>query len=156
MSGLISGLVGIQTQAAQPCVYAYSSSNDMDVTGDGALHTVDFDTEIFDQNADQNGDTFTAPVTGRYLVTTTVKIQGMTTDFSSRRLNIILSNRTIVPILIFGGAHAEITDTIGWAGVVDMDSTDTLSIVIRADGAARIGDVMSGEFSTFVSVALIA
>jgi hypothetical protein len=87
---------------------------------------------------------------------TTVKLQGMTTDFSSRRLNIILSNRTIVPIWIYGGAHTLITDTIGWAGVVDMDSADTFTIGVRADGAARIGDVVSGEFATFVSVALIA
>jgi hypothetical protein len=155
-TGIAISANGEVTMAAQPCVYAYSSSDDSNVTGDGTLFTVDFDTEIFDQNADLSGDTFTAPVTGRYLVMTTVKLQGMTTDFSSRRLNIILSNRTIVPIWIYGGAHTLITDTIGWAGVVDMDSADTFTIGVRADGAARIGDVVSGEFATFVSVALIA
>ena len=57
------------TQPAQPAFSAYFSSTASNVTGDGTIYYIVYDTELFDQNSDYNSGTgdFTAPVTGKYV-----------------------------------------------------------------------------------------
>lgn len=59
---------GITRSAHQPAFLAYLNTSVVDVTGDGTIYTVIFDTEPYDQGANFNlgTSTFTAPVTGRY------------------------------------------------------------------------------------------
>ena len=58
---------GAVTKPSQPAFLVTLASKQSNVAVNSAV-TVDFDTEIFDQNADFNlgANTFTAPVTGRY------------------------------------------------------------------------------------------
>jgi len=64
-TGIAISANGEVTMAAQPAFLAFNSASDNNVTGAGTVATLDFDTEVFDQNADFASDTFTAPVTGR-------------------------------------------------------------------------------------------
>ena len=50
--------------------------------------------DSFDQNADMSNGTFTAPVTGKYLVCINVEFQGVDTNHSSGVFYIVTSNRT--------------------------------------------------------------
>ncbi len=63
-------------------------------------HTVTFDEEIFDQNADYNNSTytFTAPVTGRYYLNVQLRIDDLDIDVDFYELQIVTSNRTYIAI----------------------------------------------------------
>ena len=56
------------TTPSQPAFNAYMGSTASNVTGDGTLYAIAFDTELYDVGSDYNTGTytFTAPVTGRY------------------------------------------------------------------------------------------
>ena len=57
------------TMPSQPAFYAQSVTKQTNVTGDGTVVTVAYNSEILDQNADYNPGTytFTAPVDGEYV-----------------------------------------------------------------------------------------
>lgn len=76
MSALDTGEI---TMPLQPLFSAYKSSATSNVTGDATAYQVVFDTEISDPGADYNNATgvFTAPVTGKYLLSTTVMGTGI-------------------------------------------------------------------------------
>jgi hypothetical protein len=156
MSGLVSGLVGIQTMAAQPCVLAHNSSQDDNVTGSGTAYTLDLDTEIFDQNADFAADTFTAPVTGRYLVLAQCDYQGIAADPTAQNnFKIITSNRTYDQIA--ETVETDDNSAVRTQSIVDMDASDTLTITIAISGqASDLIDVRAGTTSTRLSVCLLA
>ncbi len=59
----------------------------------GAVATVDFNTEIFDQSGDFAADTFTAPATGKYLLMTQVQVFDLTSAMVIFELKIVTSNR---------------------------------------------------------------
>lgn len=57
----------VMTNTSQPCFLAYNANTATDVTGDGTVYTCQFDTESFDNANNFATNTFTAPVTGRYM-----------------------------------------------------------------------------------------
>lgn len=154
-TGIAISANGEVTMAAQPAV-AVSANAQSNVTGDGATHTVLWANEIFDQNSDFASPTFTAPVTGRYLVTVFVGTQGITTASTSRVINLLTSNRNYQRIVndIPSGVNAT-SETIGISILADMDAADTFTVSIRASGeSSDVVDVAGGE-RTHLSVVLV-
>ena len=156
MSGLVSGLIGTHTQAAQPCVLARNSGTDTDQTGAGTAVTVDFDTVIFDQGGDFASDTFTAPVTGRYLVSTVVTFDNFASGATVCRIRAIADNTTITlasrnPVGLTGAG-----DALGLSGsiIVDMDASDTVTINAQLSGQSA--DDTSITDASSVSILLVA
>src|ERR1044071_6558351 len=80
-------------QPLQPSFLVTNSSGPLNVTGDGTTYTVPWPNEITDQNGDFSSDTFTAPVTGQYLLSVCVSVQDVTAAHTGRNLKIITSNR---------------------------------------------------------------
>ena len=90
------------TSSSQSSVQARPAAQITDVTGDattyysyqgnGASGSTTY-TEIFDQNADFSNGTFTAPVTGKYLVCINVELDDVQANHSSGVFYIITSNR---------------------------------------------------------------
>lgn len=103
----------------QPGFLAYNSVTDSNITS-GA--TIEFDTEVYDESGDFNNttDTFTAPVTGRYLLC----VSAESTDHSGDTLtfNLVTSNRTYQ--LQFGSGSAQ----AGRCVIADMDAADTAHV----------------------------
>jgi len=160
-TGITISANGEVLMAAQPAVFANNSADDSNVTGNGTAATVDFDQEIFDQNADFASDTFTAPVTGRYYVSSQVWVSGITTATTSMFLKAVASNRTIVL------AHFNTDSTncpfvsyvLKGGTYIDMDASDTLYITVTSNGESGdvhdIGTSASGV-STTVGISLEA
>ena len=127
---------GEATNAEQPCFLAYNSVTDSSVTGNGATVTVDFDTEVIDQGANFTTDTFTAPVTGRYLLSTNVRYIGATKGtVDSAVLLIVTSNRSYRAGSLDTddlAADEIITLTV----VADMDASDTVTVTLQVNGEA--------------------
>ena len=156
MSGLVSGLVGIQTQAAQPAVLAHNSAQDSNVTGNGTAYTLDLDTEIFDQNNDFASDTFTAPITGRYLISANCKMYGNTTAAAYANINLNCTSRTLNNQFHHNGDNNTSLSVLG-SFIVDMDAGDTCGIIVSMNGeSSPVVDVSGAGVETQISVCLLA
>lgn len=130
------------TMPSQPAFLAYLATTDNNVTGAGGVYTLGSGnalTEVYDQNSDFNTNgTFTAPVTGKYLLTFQATIINLT-QATSIQANIITSNRTYSS---FRSCNATAgTLVLNIAVVADMDATDTATYTIIVTGeAGNIGD----------------
>jgi hypothetical protein len=156
-TGIAISANGEVTMAAQPCVLAYNSVTDSNVTGAGSNTTIDFDTEVFDQNGDFASDAFTAPIAGRYGFFVNVRVDGVTSSMNASAFNIVASNRT------FSTERGHGEDSNGrvnmWiSAIVDMDAADTVTIFVQNSGES--GDVhdIAGDSNprTFISVVKVA
>lgn len=120
----------------QPAFFATHTVAQDNVTGNGATPTVNFTTEIFDQNNDYDGtNTFTAPVTGRYVFFARANVSSIDATGTSAVSIINTSNRQIYGDAVNAGAARSISATnyiFTCHCIVDMDAADTctFSLVI--------------------------
>lgn len=135
-------LPGNPRASTKACFLAYNGSLRSNVTGDGTLYSVPFDTEVFDQGGDFSGSSFTAPVTGRYLFTCMVATSD-TAAGNKCGLFLVTSNRTYATEV---WPTSNVYHTISM--VVDMDAGDTASVQFKASGGSLVVDVKSDETVT--------
>ena len=115
------------------------------VTGDGTVYTFTGSstwTEIFDQNSDFADGTFTAPVTGKYLLTLRLTLTGVDSNHTSSIIYLDTSNRSYLHT--DNPANSRQTSlggyTITIAQIADMDASDTSSIRIQVmNGSKYVG-----------------
>ena len=132
------------TMPLQPAFAARLASGQTNVTGNGTVAAINFDTEIFDQGADFASNTFTAPVTGRYALHVSVGLKGITTAATALEINLVTSNRTwLLAKQVLNSQAGEITPT--GSRLVDMDAGDTATVSATVSGeASNVVDVDSG------------
>tara|TARA_Y100000310_G_C20701853_1_gene830724 strand:+ start:393 stop:1964 length:1572 start_codon:yes stop_codon:yes gene_type:complete len=142
------------TSTSQPAFLAHNSSIDSNVTGAGTAATVDFDTEIFDQGSNFASDTFTAPVTGRYLLSTSVRYSGGSGASTSTFIFFISSNRIYERLKL---PAAISSDGLNLSAVIDMDANDTVFVRLIVNGeASNVIDINGGAvLDTFFSGCLL-
>jgi len=112
---------------------------------------IEFGTEIFDQNADFNTSThtFTAPVTGRYLMCLSMRMDSVDADMNYCRFKIETSNRSydanIIDPGVFNGdpTYWNFQTTV----LADMDASDTAVIKWNYSGGTNQADTSTD--STF-------
>jgi hypothetical protein len=148
MSGLVSGLVGTQTKAGQPAFLTYVGSTISNQTGDATSYTIVWDTELFDQNADVSGATFTAPVTGKYLLTASIALGGVASgDHDDLKFAFVTSDNEIVsymkPNSNIPGTTSYVCYTV--SHLIDMDAADTAYVAIVVRGGAKTVDVVGSS-----------
>jgi len=159
-TGIAISANGEVTMAAQPAVAAFNSVTEANVTGTASgFVTVDFNTEIYDQNEDFLNDTFTAPVTGRYLILAQIAVGGVTADASS------CAFRTAGT-----GNRVWFTDWGDWGNgplgttytnkhmIADMDANDNIRMTIEVAGeSSDIVDILGySSPETHISICLLA
>ena len=145
---------GHVTKPLQPAVHAYSSSAQNDIAN--GIVTIQLDAEVYDVNADFNTSnyTFTAPVTGKYLVSSNVDLTDI--DSATQWLYgalIVTSNRNYYASLIDPRSmHADSNQSFSSSTLVDMDANDTLVLKVRssAHGAAQMNVVTNETYMTIV------
>ncbi len=139
---------------AQPAFLAYNSANDDNVTGDGTTVTIDFDTEIFDQDSNFSADTFTSPVTGKVHFDACLLLQQVA-SVNTCQIDIVTSNRTYK----YGNTGTSFVGNMPMALSVlaDMDAGDTAFCQITVSGGTKIVDVYgASDQRTFFSGILLA
>lgn len=154
---------GERTMPLQPAVSAYLGTSDSNVTGDGTTYTFGSGnalTEIFDQNNDfATSGTFTAPVTGRYLIILSFRIlPSLTSSHTSLVSNIVTSNRTYLCNYINPYAKASSSGylSINNAVLADMDSSDTATFTLAISGGSKVVDIQgAASFCSFVNIYLV-
>jgi len=116
--------------------------------------TITFDTERFDVNGDFASNVFTAPVTGKYLITFCVSASPVDYDATYNRVKLVTSNRNYS----FGirGSQTWTANpnyhSFEGALLVDMDASDTAKLEWSQAGGQSIGGVFD---STNLSIVLV-
>ena len=129
---VVSGNLTLPTHSA---FLAFNTSQDADVTGNSTETTADFDSEVYDQGADYASDTFTAPVTGRYLLATSCQMSGLTSAADLARLRINTSNRIYVASWDRTNNMPSLMN-MALSTIADMDASDTATVSIQVNGEA--------------------
>jgi len=115
--------------------------------------TVTFATEVFDQNADFASNTFTAPVTGRYLLNTVIYCTSLDLDSRYYQLNLTTSNRTYYDVISPPPHDSDIEfHCFSCTVLADMDANDTATVVFNlpSDGAAQMDIQSDSHFSGYL------
>jgi len=142
---------GIVTNSTQPCFLVRNSSDQSNLTTNGGLITVVFDTEVFDQNADFASNTFTAPVTGRYLFTYNVNLAQVDADHTILALTLSTSNNAFTnnPIVSPTSFDADMGElALNGAIICDMDANDTALVKIAMEGGSSQTDIKANGVRT--------
>lgn len=111
----------------KPLQSAFHVKPSADQTNIANADTIVFDEERFDQNGDFSSNTFTAPVTGKYNLSFSVRIDNVDSDATFTRVILRVSNRDLT---------SQINDLRGLSGdpvywnfalsvLIDMDANDT-------------------------------
>jgi len=145
------GAAGAINKPLQPCFMAtidYAGGNNC--TGDGTMVTLGSSdatvTEVFDQGSDFATGTFTAPVTGRYLmggILTLINVSSMETG----RMDLECSNETF-----YQRWNPENYKTTGgpngmgypFLSLLEVDASDTIKLKFSLDGASKTADMQDG------------
>ena len=136
---------GVVTKPLQPAFLAFASANsnlaiDVDTT-------VGFGTEVYDQNGDFSSNIFTAPITGRYLLTANLYSTTIVANATYFWFYIETSNRTYSSIVDPGtfGASSDY-HSLHVSAVADMDANDTAKVRFRQSGGSALSDLGGGTF----------
>lgn len=147
-TGLAIDSAGHVTKPLQPCFFANVSSNYN--PGTDGNHNVQYATEVYDVNADYNNSnyTFTAPVTGKYLISTTVRGYDVDATWSLDH-RIVTSNRNYIANTGRFETDQYVSNIVV---IADMDASDTAYIQINANESAFF---ISGDTYSYFTAALI-
>lgn len=151
---MVFDATGAVTKPLQPCVLVHPASDQSNIAVDSAVELV-WGTERFDQNADFASNTFTAPVTGRYLVLVQLRLQEVDTAADYIHVYVVSSNKTYSSsINDYGGLSG---DPAYWGqsfgGIIDMDASDTLVIQLYIGGGSVQTDL---DLDSYLSIGLFA
>ena len=104
----------------------------------GSAVTVVYGTEIFDQNGDFASNTFTAPVTGRYMFSVIIELYNMDSASASYDIQLLTSNRVYRVYFRSGQLSADGHGDTPISCVADMDASDTAYITVtQASGTSQ-------------------
>lgn len=150
---------GENTMPLQPAFMARLNTTETDVTGDSTIHKIIFDTSIYDQGGSDYGTgtgNFTAPVTGKYQLNTSVRANQPTTQ-TIDTLFMTTSNNQIQLADFNGNTYKRTNGNWALSGghVMDMDAADTANVNLQVQGAVLDVDILGGGSATFFSGSLI-
>jgi len=145
------------TMPKQPCFYADVNTGLSNQTGNGSEHTMVWDVERFDQNADFDGtSTFTAPATGKYLFSASVRWQGVTSAADTSMIRVNTSNEfyeNFYQNVNSLGANEYLQISV----ICDMDAADTCTIISSGTGeSGNVWDISGGGQHNRFSACLLA
>jgi len=146
-------------EVVKPTNPAFSATLDADQTNltAGSIITVHFNTEVFDVGGHFNTGTytFTAPVTGKYLLSAYVKLKQVDADATYAYMNIKTTARSY--FTWFDPTHQLSADsdyvTLHLSVIADMNSGDTALVKVRCQGGASQTDI-DHNYSRFMGYLL--
>jgi hypothetical protein len=143
----------------QPCFHAHKNTTDETNLGTNSTHTMQWAGERFDLGADfdLSNNQFVAPVTGKYFLSATARLEQVDTAAVYYLWTIVTSNQTYHSILDPNfSADTSLGPTLNLHIVADMDASDTAQVKLyQQDGTAQT-DVDGDPQFTFFSGYLIA
>ena len=141
----------------QSSFHAYPSSTQSNIATDSDV-TVVMGAEVFDQNSDYNTGTytFTAPVTGKYLLTYSAYLSGFDTAVTYYAIRMITSNYNFNGDQTDGRFYAQDgAFTLANSIVTLMDANDTALLQFRQDGGSAQTDIQGGQTQVWFTGCLL-
>jgi hypothetical protein len=139
---------GELTKANQPAFQVLPSSDQSNIPID-TWTTVVFGTERFDVAGNFASNTFTAPVTGKYILSANVRFQSIDADASYYYLAIVTSNEWYLNLFSTPDDLSYLHK--GFNVVADMDASDTAYVqVYQSGGAAQMDIDVESWFSGYL------
>lgn len=133
---------GERTLPLNPCFLVFKNNDSLNVTGDGTVWTVVWDTEIYDQGNDFASNTFTAPVTGMYFFSVSVDPTGLSSDNTSWYVQLVTTGATYRGYLRNPWAYKYVNTTLCKLDVIaPMTATDTAYVQLMIGGSAKDADI---------------
>ena len=125
---------GALTIANQPAFHVHQGGTQSNISPNSNT-TITFANEIFDNNSDFASNTFTAPLTGKYQINATVRMDTLDIDTPYVIVNIVTSNRSVQLIQGTSGFDADqLYQIISGSHVMDMDANDTVTLAVNLPG----------------------
>ena len=150
-TGMTISTDGYVTKPLQPAFLVKPDAN-QDALAVDSYHTVQFDEEKFDQNADFNTTnyTFTAPVTGKYQLNTQVYLYNIDKDADYILIFIDTSNNDYSVITDPGALNAD-QNYQSWviSTLADMDADDTAVVKVYLQAGAAQSNLIAGNYTWF-------
>ena len=113
--------------------------------------TVVFGTERFDNNADFAGNSFAAPVTGKYQFNCTLYLNNIDTAADYYELRLTTSNKTYFTIISPEFTGDLVYFSLSRSVLADMDESDTCFIALsQSAGTAQTDITVSSTFSGYL------
>jgi len=129
---------GCVTMANQPAFLVRATQQDNIANGT----TMTFGTEIFDQNGDFASNAFTAPVTGRYHLSFSIRLVDLDNAASYIIVRMETSNRNLDTIIDIDEFSSDVQYyTANYSMLMDMDANDTASVVYVQSGGSSVVDM---------------
>ena len=122
---------------------------------DGSAVTVTWSTERFDNNLDFSSNTFTAPVTGKYLLTLVMRIYTIDTVPTYYIPTIVTSNQSYRDIIDPNYASDLNYKAFKVVVIADMDASDTAYVTMQQSGGTQASDINGDNPYTYFTGALL-
>jgi len=159
-SGLTVDSTGRTTNTAQPMFLVGENASPANITGDNTQYTMLWDTEIYDIGGNFAANTFTAPITGKYLLSTNISTL-YNAGYSYAIVFILTSSAqytfTWGPVAP-PGATRNFTQNV--STIASMTAGDTAIVKIVWGNAAKTvviqGNAGAGSVATYFCGALLA
>lgn len=135
---------GFVTLPKKAAFLAYNSADETNVTGDGTIYTITFDSLQFDQTSNFSANTFTAPLTGIYLLGFTILVTGITPSHISGG---VIINTTPAQFNINTMNYANLVDGAGDLSlngtiIVQLSATNTAKLQLQISGGTKVVNVI--------------
>jgi len=136
---------GHVTKPLQPAFSARVNNAMLDLST-ATNHTITFDQEIFDQNADYDNSTytFTAPVTGKYQFNCRLYLQNVPANATYVFFQLVTSNRNYL-LHINDIDTARAYDFLGGSILADMDASDTAYVYFYQPDGSQTTHIHNGN-----------
>jgi C1q domain len=161
VTSLTSDASGRTTNANQPAFLAYLVNTISNVTGDGTIYTILFDTVSLNQGGyfDSGSSTFTAPVTGVYQFNLSVVVSGLTVAYTTGQMYIYLNGSNSVNLAYINpgaaaaaGGYLQMTASI----TLPLAATTTVNFATSITGSTPTVNVFgASSIWTFASGYLV-
>ena len=146
---------GAVTKPLQPCVLVNPNATQTNFAVNADV-TVLWQTEVFDIGGDFASNTFTAPVTGKYLVSYSVRLENLDSASAYYYVGLVASNRGYYPIMSPDQFAADVPYwSMTGSITIDMDTSDTFYVIVRQNNGGVQSDI-SPNSSSYLSIVLVA
>ena len=142
------------TLPSQPAFLAVAAAAQSNMANDA---TIVLGTEVFDVGSNFSSNTFTAPITGKYQLNASIRLENVDSASTVVYMNIVTSNRNYSNILTppdqyvpaAGGGFDTPYLTISVSSMADMDANDTALVKFFYTGGAQQVDTSENGGTSF-------
>jgi hypothetical protein len=156
---------GRYTNTSQPAFYAYLNATDNNVTGAGSTYTLGTRignplVELYDigNNFNTETATFTAPVTGYYLINGQMRLTGILSTHTASVLLIPMTAYTWRTNIISPFQTQNISANVsafGFTHITKMTAGDTMQAQVTVANGTAVVDVLAQNYDTYISARLL-